>query len=305
METSWYGLFNLSPDETVEMRVGDLQEFLRQQMMGVTNPGLEVEVKDVQPQPAEDRDTGAVWDRLTGYIETIYSYQHNSDDLAFAAREGKVLANELMEVVEREAKEHGLEDKVKGLLARCDSELDGVYPYDVADTIGVWAGEDEKAAGGNIEQPEKDVAEHAHDPRSKSVRDWYMKTFPTDELGAEIDPDITFDGALSVVEKGPAFYDSLGVRDSLVRERVFMELSERYDIDYGDIYESWLNSKPLPDHALLKTALGEQVYEDMKAAMEPHIAEFEESLDEVLASMRESSSALDDGRGGKDSTVER
>lgn len=301
METSWYGL---SPDETVEIRVGDLQEFLRQQMMGVTNPGLEVEEKAAQTQPATGRDAAAVWDRLTGYIETIYSYRH-SDDLVYSDELGEVFANELMEVVEREAKEHGLEDKVKGLLARCDSELDGVHPYDIADTIGVWAGEDEKAAGGNIEQPEKDVAEHAPDPRSKSVRDWYMKTFPTDELGAEIDPDITFDGALSVVEKGPTFYDSLGVRDSLVRERVFMELSERYDIDYGDIYESWLNSKPLPDHALLKTVLGEQVYEDMKAAMEPHIAEFEESLDEVLASMRESSSALDDGRGGKDSTVER
>lgn len=157
MEMSWYGLFDLSPDETVEIRVGDLQEFLRQQMMGVTNPGLEVEVKDAQPQAAADRDAAAVWDRLTGYIETIYSYRH-SDDLMYAEELGEVFANELMGVVEREAKEHGLEDKVKGLLARCDSELDGVRPYDVADTIGVWAGEDGKAAGVNIEQPEKDAA---------------------------------------------------------------------------------------------------------------------------------------------------
>lgn len=183
-----------------------------------------------------------------------------------------------------------------------------VYPYATVSpqALASLTGLEETVEGiFRLMDEHKDVAEHAPDPRSQGVRDWYMKTFPTDELGAEIDPDITFDGALSVVDKGPAFYDGLGVRDSLVRERVFMELSERYDIDYGDIYESWLNSKPLPDHALLKTALGEQVYEDMKAAMEPHIAEFEESLDEVLASMRESSSALDDGRGGKDSTVER
>lgn len=46
METSWYGLFDLDPKATLEVRAGDLQAFLRQQMMGVTNPGLTVATAD-------------------------------------------------------------------------------------------------------------------------------------------------------------------------------------------------------------------------------------------------------------------
>lgn len=42
METSWYGLFSFSPNDTLEVRAGDLQGFMRQQMMGVPNPGLTV-----------------------------------------------------------------------------------------------------------------------------------------------------------------------------------------------------------------------------------------------------------------------
>lgn len=46
METSWYGIFDMDPDATVQLRAGDLQEFLRQQMMGVPNPGLTVATAD-------------------------------------------------------------------------------------------------------------------------------------------------------------------------------------------------------------------------------------------------------------------
>lgn len=56
METSWYGLFDLAPDDTLEVRAGDLQAFLRQQMMGVTNPGLTVEVKTGEHDRMSDLD---------------------------------------------------------------------------------------------------------------------------------------------------------------------------------------------------------------------------------------------------------
>lgn len=56
METTWHGIFDLSPDDSIEVRAGDLQEFLRQQMMGVVNPGLTVEVRDGQPAPAKSYD---------------------------------------------------------------------------------------------------------------------------------------------------------------------------------------------------------------------------------------------------------
>lgn len=78
-----------------------------------------------------------------------------------------------------------------------------------------------------------------------SVRDWYVLSYPTDELGPEISPDITFDKALDAVPLGPDFYTVLGAGDSIVRERVFEQLSSRYGFDYGQVYDSWLSGKPL------------------------------------------------------------
>jgi len=46
METSWYSLFDLDPDDTLEVRAGDMQEFMRQQMMGAINPGLVVTTQE-------------------------------------------------------------------------------------------------------------------------------------------------------------------------------------------------------------------------------------------------------------------
>lgn len=81
--------------------------------------------------------------------------------------------------------------------------------------------------------------------RSDGVRDWYMAAYPDDDLGAGIDPSLTFDDALAAVPSGGGFYDVLGVGDSLVRERVFRELSDRGDIDYGTIYDSWITGTPV------------------------------------------------------------
>ena len=53
METSWYGIFDMNPDDTVQLRAGELQEFLRQQMMGVPNPGLTV----TMPEERADSET--------------------------------------------------------------------------------------------------------------------------------------------------------------------------------------------------------------------------------------------------------
>lgn len=80
------------------------------------------------------------------------------------------------------------------------------------------------------------------------VRNWYIREFPSDELGASIDPSLTFDAALMALPRGSSFYDGLGVRDSVVRERVFEELAERYGLAYDDVYSSWLNGKPIPGH---------------------------------------------------------
>ena len=94
--------------------------------------------------------------------------------------------------------------------------------------------------------PECDWRAVDPDPgRSDRVRDWYMSAYPEDGLGAGIDPSLTFDDALAAVPSGGGFYDVLGVGDSLVRERVFRELADRGDIDYGTIYDSWITGTPV------------------------------------------------------------
>ena len=78
------------------------------------------------------------------------------------------------------------------------------------------------------------------------VRDWYVHTYPDDDLGQRINPDMTFDAAMQAVSLGGGFYDALGVDDSIVRERVFRQLDVRTGIPYDTIYEAWLDAKPVP-----------------------------------------------------------
>lgn len=77
-----------------------------------------------------------------------------------------------------------------------------------------------------------------------NVKQWYKKNYPTDELGDEINKDITFRNVLASVEgRGDKdVYELLDVGDSVVRERVFEGLAERSGMDYGQIYDKWLES---------------------------------------------------------------
>lgn len=84
-----------------------------------------------------------------------------------------------------------------------------------------------------------------------TVRKWYMAAYPDDELGAQLDANLTFDEALAAVPTGNGFYSALGVGDSLARERIFEEMSRRFDYDYDDLYDSWLHQTPLEDRDIL------------------------------------------------------
>lgn len=71
---------------------------------------------------------------------------------------------------------------------------------------------------------------------SASVAGWYKKTYPTDDLGNKISGSITFTKALNNL----ADYYEMFPADSLIRERVFTELSKRTGKEYGKIYDEWL-----------------------------------------------------------------
>lgn len=64
-------------------------------------------------------------------------------------------------------------------------------------------------------------------------------------------PSLTFDDAIAAVPTGDGFYTALGeTADSLLRERIFEELCNRYGYTYDDVYDSWLNELPLPSPAI-------------------------------------------------------
>jgi hypothetical protein len=72
------------------------------------------------------------------------------------------------------------------------------------------------------------------------IKDWYLRQYPTDELGEKINPAATFEGLMKNPSK---VYSYLNVQDSVVRERVFMELADRAAVTYDLIYKRWLISE--------------------------------------------------------------
>jgi len=75
-----------------------------------------------------------------------------------------------------------------------------------------------------------------------NIREYYLTNFPTDELGAEINPESTFDGLVRVLNNYEDVYEYIGVSDSLIRERVFWHLSVLHNTDYEVIYDLWMEA---------------------------------------------------------------
>lgn len=93
----------------------------------------------------------------------------------------------------------------------------------------------------NERKPSKIVFDNRKLSAAKRInaRNWYMKTFPTDELGAEIDKRISLLDVYEKLSKGVDAYKIIGVNDSVVRERIFEKLSKVLGLDYDVIYNMW------------------------------------------------------------------
>ena len=75
---------------------------------------------------------------------------------------------------------------------------------------------------------------------SSGIRKYYVEAYPKDDMGADINPKATFKGLLKTLEDKKNVYTYLDVSDSLIRERVFGELSEIMGVKYSKIYNMWL-----------------------------------------------------------------
>ena len=72
------------------------------------------------------------------------------------------------------------------------------------------------------------------------IREFYVKNYPTDDLGNGINPKATFAGLLNELFVGRDVYEYLYVYDSIVRERVFEQLAEELGLGYEYVYKLWL-----------------------------------------------------------------
>ena len=78
--------------------------------------------------------------------------------------------------------------------------------------------------------------------RNIKIRDWYMKEFPSDSLGQEIDSSVSFQDLFNALDDYKDVYAVIGVGDSVIRERCFEKLAEIMGVDYGYVYDQWLKS---------------------------------------------------------------
>lgn len=74
-----------------------------------------------------------------------------------------------------------------------------------------------------------------------SIKDWYVKKYPSDDLGNEINDKVTFNNIIEGINNNKNIYEILEVNDSLVRERIFEKISNLIGVSYEDITNQWLN----------------------------------------------------------------
>lgn len=74
-----------------------------------------------------------------------------------------------------------------------------------------------------------------------NIREWYISAYPDDEAGRDIDGSLTFEEVYHALNMNDDIYDTIGVGDSVIRERIFQELSYIYRVSYDNIYDKWIS----------------------------------------------------------------
>jgi hypothetical protein len=75
-----------------------------------------------------------------------------------------------------------------------------------------------------------------------NIKEFYLKNYPTDELGVELNENTNFTGLLNELVTNNDIYGYIGVGDSIIRERLFSKLSEILNCPYDYVYDLWLNN---------------------------------------------------------------
>jgi hypothetical protein len=74
-----------------------------------------------------------------------------------------------------------------------------------------------------------------------NVREFYVKNYPSDDMGSGINPKATFAGLWEILNNYGDVYEYLYVYDSIIRERLFEKLAANKGCEYDVIYYQWLS----------------------------------------------------------------
>jgi hypothetical protein len=75
-----------------------------------------------------------------------------------------------------------------------------------------------------------------------TIREYYLETYPTDDLGLDLNLTPTFAGLLNQLIVGGDVYRYIGVGDSIIRERLFERLAQELEVSYDYVYNLWINN---------------------------------------------------------------
>ena len=75
--------------------------------------------------------------------------------------------------------------------------------------------------------------------KNTNIKEWYTR-IADDELGENLTEGKTFYDLFYALDRYHNIYEEFGIDDSLVRERLFEELSSIMGVDYDEIYEQWM-----------------------------------------------------------------
>lgn len=82
----------------------------------------------------------------------------------------------------------------------------------------------------------------------QSIKDWYMEKYPEDRDIIKDGTSVTFRELFRALNDGKDVYEvvfgSAMGGDTLSRERIFTEITNRVDCTYSDIYDQWINRVP-------------------------------------------------------------
>ena len=72
-----------------------------------------------------------------------------------------------------------------------------------------------------------------------NMKTWYHSNYPTDEIWIDMDDAATFEDLFDALDHYQDVYETIGVGDSVVRERLFEALAALMGVEYDYVYDQW------------------------------------------------------------------